>query len=107
MGVRPGLTLKEENRLRKLENRVLRRILGSKGDKVTGDWRKLHNEELHNMYSSSGTIRVIKSRRMRWAGHEVCMVEMKNVFKILIGNPEGKRPLRRPRHKWEDNIKMD
>jgi hypothetical protein len=81
---------------------VLRRIFG-----VTGDWRKLHNEELHNLYSSLRTIRVIKSRRMRWAGHVAQMGEKRNAYRILVGKPEGKRPLGRPRCWCVDNIKMD
>jgi hypothetical protein len=89
------------------ENRVLRRIFGPKRVHVTGDWRKLHNEELHNLYYSPNTIRMIKSRRMRWAGHVGRMGEMRNVYRILVGNPEGKRPLGRPRRRWVDNIKMD
>jgi hypothetical protein len=76
-------------------------------DEVTGGWRKLHNEELHNLYSSPNIIRMIKSRMMLWAGHVACMREMKNVYKISVGQPEGRRPLKRPRLIWEDNIKMD
>jgi hypothetical protein len=86
------------------ENRVLRRIFGPKRDEVTGDWRKLHNEELHNLYSSPN--RMIKSR-MRWAGHVARMGETRNAYRILVGNPEGKRPLERPRYRWVDNIKID
>jgi hypothetical protein len=89
------------------ENRVLRRIFGPKRDEVTADWRKLHNEELHNLYSSPNIIRVIKSRRMRWAGHVARTGERRNAFRILEGKPEGKRPLGRPRRRWVDNIKMD
>jgi hypothetical protein len=74
---------------------------------VTGDWRKLHNEELHNMYSSPNIIRVIKSTRMRWAGHVARMVEKRNAYGILVGKPEGKRRLGRARRKWVDNIKID
>jgi hypothetical protein len=73
---------------------------------VTGGWRKLHNEELHNLYSSPSIIRVIKSRRMRWAGH-VARIREKNAYRILVGKPEGKRPVGRPRRRWVDNIKMD
>jgi hypothetical protein len=87
------------NRLRVIENRVLRRIFGPKGDEVTGGWRKLHNEELHNLYSSPSIIRVIKSRRMRWAGHAAQMGERRNAYRILVGKPEGKRPLGRPRRR--------
>jgi hypothetical protein len=88
------------------ENRVLRGIFGSKRDEVAGGWRKLHNEELHNLYSSPNIIRMIKSRRMRWVGYIVRIGEMRNTDKILVGNPEGKRPLGRYRRKWEDDIKM-
>jgi hypothetical protein len=81
--------------------------LRPKRDDVTGDWRKLHNEELHNLYSSSpNTIRMIKSRRMRWSGHVARMRAMRNAYRILVGKPEGKRPLERPRHRWVDNIKI-
>jgi hypothetical protein len=97
--------LGEEHRLRVFENRVLRRIFGPKR-KVDGSWRKLHNDELHNLYSSN-VLRVIKSRRMRWAGHVACMWEGRGVYRVLVGKPEGKRPLGRPRCRWEDNIKMD
>jgi hypothetical protein len=89
------------------ENRVLRRIFGSKRDEVTGGWRKLHNEELHNLYSSASIIRMIKLRRMTWAGHVARMGEKRNAYRVLVGNPEGKRPLGRPRHRWMDNIRMD
>jgi hypothetical protein len=89
------------------ENRVLRRIFGRKRDEVTGDWRKLHNEELHNLYSSANIIKKIKSRRMRWAGHVAQMGEKRNACTTLVGKPDGKRPLRRPRSKWVDNIKME
>jgi hypothetical protein len=89
------------------ENRVLRRIFGSKWDEVTGDWRKLHNEELHNLYSSPNIIRMIKSRRMRMAGHVARMGEKRNEYRILVGKPEGKRPLGRSRRRWVDNIKID
>jgi hypothetical protein len=80
------------------ENRVLRRTFGPKGDEVTGEWRKLYNEELHNVYSSPNIIRMIKSRRMRWAGHVTRMGEKRNAYRILVGKPEEKRPLGRPRH---------
>jgi hypothetical protein len=102
-----SLTLREEHRLRVFENRVLRRIFGPKRNEVTGGWRKLHNEELHGLYSSPSIIRVIKARRMRWAGHVACMGEVKGACNILVGMPEGRRPLGRPRRRWEDNIKMD
>jgi hypothetical protein len=89
------------------ENRVLRRIFGPKRDGVTGEWRKLYNEELHNLYSSLSIIRIIKSRRMRWAGHVTRMGEKRNVYRLLVAKPEGKSPLGRPRRRWMDNIKMD
>jgi hypothetical protein len=98
---------REEHKLRVFENRVLRRIFGPKRDRVTGGRRKLHNEELHNLYSSSSIIRIIKSRRMRWAGHVAWMGEKRNVNRFLVGKPEGKRPLGRPRCRWMDSIKMD
>jgi hypothetical protein len=82
-------------------------LFGPKRDDVTGDWRKLHNEELHNLYSSPNIIRMIKSRRMRWAGHVARMGETRNAYRILVGKPEEKRPLERPRRRWMDNIKMD
>jgi hypothetical protein len=102
-----SLTLREEHRLRVFENRVLRRIFGPKRDKVTGGWRKLHNEELRGLYSSPSIVRVIKARRMRWAGHLARMGEVRGAYNILVGRPEGRRLLGRPRHGWEDNIKMD
>jgi hypothetical protein len=89
------------------ENRVLRRIFGPKRDEVTGGWRKLHNEELHSLYSSSSIIRMIKSRRMRWAVHVARMGEKRNAYRILVGKPDGKRLLGRPRRRGVDNIKMD
>jgi hypothetical protein len=79
--------------MRVFENRVLRKIFGPKRDEVIGGWRKLHNEELHNMYCSPSIIRIIKSRRMRWAGHVDRMGEKRNTYRILMGKPEGKRPL--------------
>jgi hypothetical protein len=85
---------------------VLRRIFGPKRDE-DGSWRKLHNDELHSLYSSPNIVRVIKSRRMRWAGHVARMVEGRGVYRVLVGRPEGKRPLGRPRRSWEDNIKVD
>ena len=88
------------------ENRVLR-VFGPKRDEVTGEWRKLHNEKLTDLYSLPNIVRVIKSRRMRWAGHVACMGEYRGVHRVLVGKPEGKRPLARPRRRWEDNIKMD
>ncbi|KAJ4442251.1 hypothetical protein ANN_12117 [Periplaneta americana] len=89
------------------ENKVLRKIFGAKRDEVTGEWRKLHNTELHALYSSPDIIRNIKSRRLRWAGHVARMGESRNAYRVLVGRPEGKRPLGRPRRRWEDNIKMD
>jgi hypothetical protein len=86
---------------------VLTRIFVPKRDEVTGGWRKLHNEELHNLYSSPSIIRMIKSRRMRWAGHVARWWEKRNAYRILMGTPEEKRPLGKPRHKCVDNIKMD
>jgi hypothetical protein len=89
------------------ENRVLRRIFGPKRNEVTGEWRKLHSEDLHIVYSSPNIIRQIKSRRMRWAGHVERMEEERNVYRVLMGKPEGKRPLERPRRRWEDGIRVD
>jgi hypothetical protein len=89
------------------ENRMIRRIVGNKRDEVTGGWRKLHNEELHSLYSPPSIIRVIKARRMRWAGHVACMGELRGANNILVWKPEGRRPLGRPRCRWEDNIKMN
>jgi hypothetical protein len=102
-----SLTLREEPRLRVFENRVFRRKFGPKRDKVTGEWRKLHNEELNNLYSSSNIMRVIKSRRMRWEEHVARMGEGKVVYRVLLRKPEERRPLGKPRHRWEDNIRMD
>jgi len=102
-----SLTLREEHRLRVFENRMLRRIFGPKRDEVTGEWRKLHNEELNNLYFSPNIVRVIKSRRMRWEGHVARMGEGRGVYRVLVGKPERRRPLGRPRHRWEDNIRMD
>jgi hypothetical protein len=100
-----SLILREEHRLRVFENRVLRRIFGPKREDVS--WRKLHNDELHGLYSSPNIVRLIKSRRMRWAGHVARMGKGRGAYGVLVGRPEGKRPLRRPRHRWEDNIKLD
>ena len=100
------LTLREERRLRVFENRVLSRVFGPKRDEVTGEWRKLHNE-LRDLYSLTNIVRVVKSRRMRWVGHVARMGEGRGVHRVLVGKPEGKRPLGRTRRRWEDNIKMD
>jgi hypothetical protein len=89
------------------ENRVLRGIFGPKRDGVTGEWRRLHSEELNDLYSSPNIVRVIKSRRMRWAGHVARMGEGRVAYRGLVGKPEGRRPLGRPRRRWEDNIKVD
>ena len=102
-----SLTLREERRLRVFENRVLRRIFGPKRDEVTREWRKLHNEELNELYSSSNIVRVIKLRRMRWAGHVARMGERRGMYIVSVGKLEGKRPLERPRLSWKDNIKME
>jgi hypothetical protein len=99
--------LREEHRLRVFENRLPRRIFGPKGDEVMGEWRKLHNGELHNLYSSLDIIRQIKSRRMRWAGHVAHMGEGRNVCRVLVGKPKGERQLGKPSHRWEDGVKMD
>jgi hypothetical protein len=98
--------LREECRLRVFENRVLRRVFGPKRDEVTGEWGKLHNEELNDLYSLPIIVRVVKSR-MRWAAHVVHMREERGVNRVLVGKPEGKRPLGRPIHRWENNIKID
>ena len=102
-----SLILRDEYRLRVFENRELRRVFGPKRDEVTGEWRKLHNMELRDLYSLPNIVRVVKSRRMRWAGHVTRMGEGRGMHRVLVGKPEGKRPLGRPRRKWEDNIKMD
>jgi hypothetical protein len=96
----------EEHRLRVFENRVLRKIFGPKREE-DGSWRKLYNDELHSLYSSPNIFRVIKSRRMRWAGHVARLGEGRGVYRVLFGRPESKGPLGRPRRRWEDNIKMD
>jgi hypothetical protein len=101
-----SLTLKEEHRLRVFENRVLRRIFEPKREEDRF-WRKLHNDELHSLYSSLNIVRVIKSRRMRWEGHVACMGKGRGVYRLLVGRPEGKRSLGRPRHRWKDNIRLD
>jgi hypothetical protein len=101
------LCLREERRLRVSDNRVLRRVFGPERDEVTGEWIKLHNEELNYLYPLPNIVRVVKSRRMRWAGHVARMGEDRGVHRVLVGRPEGKRPLVRPRRRCEDNIKMD
>jgi len=97
----------EKRKLRVFENMVLRRIFGPRKDEVTGEWRILHNDELNYLYSSPNIVQVIKSRRMRWAGHVACMGEEWGVYRSLVGKPQGKRPLGRPRRRWVDNIRMD
>jgi hypothetical protein len=101
-----SLTLREEHRLRVSERRVLR-IFGPKRDEVTGDWRKVHNKELNDLYCSSNIVRVIKSRKIRLVGHVARMEEGRGFYRVLVGKPEGKKPLGRPTRRWEDNIKMD
>jgi hypothetical protein len=95
------------HRLGLFENRVLRRIFGPKRDVVTGEWRKLHKKELRDLYSSPRIIRIIKSRRMRWSGHVARMGEKRNAYRVLVGKPEGKRPLGRLRRRWVDDIRMN
>jgi len=102
-----SITLREELRLRVFENRVLGIIFGPKRDEVKGEWTKLHNEKLNDLYCSPNIFRVIISRKMRWVERVERMGERRGVYKVLVGKPEGKRPLGRPRSRWEDNIKMD
>ena len=102
-----SLALREERRLRVFENMVLRRVFGPNRDEVTGEWRKLHNEELRDLYSLPNIVRVVKLRRMRWARHVARMGDGRGVHRVLVGKPEGKRPFGRTGHRWEDNIKMD
>jgi hypothetical protein len=102
-----SLTLRENRTTRMFENRSLRRVFGPRRDEVTGEWRKLHNEELNNLYSVPNIVRVVNSRRIKWAGHVARMEVERLVHRVLLGNPEGKRPLGRPRRRWEDNSKMD
>jgi hypothetical protein len=99
--------LREKRKLRMFENMVLRRIFGPRRDEVTGEWRRLHNEELNDLYSSPNIVRVIKSRRMRWVGYVASMGEERGAYRVLVGQPEGKRPLGRPRRRWVDNIRLD
>jgi hypothetical protein len=101
------LSLREERKPRVFDNMDLRRIFGTRRDEVTREWRKLHNAELNYLYSSPKIVQVIKSRRMRWLGHVVRMGERRDVYRLLVGKSEGKRPFGRSRHRWEDNIKMD
>jgi hypothetical protein len=101
------LTLSEEHRLRVFQKRVLRKLFGSKRNEVTGGWEKLHNELLHKFYYSPIIIRMIESRRMRWIERAVRIGEKTNAYRILVGKPEGKRPLGRPKLRWVDNVKMD
>jgi len=89
------------------ENRALRRVFGPTRDEVTGEWRKLHNDELSDLYSLPNIVQVVKSRRMKWAGHVAFMGKGRGVYRVLVGKPEGKRSLGRPRRRWEDNIKTD
>jgi len=99
--------LREERKLRVFENMVLRRIFEPTRDEVTGEWRRLHNEELNDFNSSPNTVRVIKLRRKRWAGHVARMGEDRGVYRVLVGKLEGKRPMGRPRLRWVDHIRMD
>jgi hypothetical protein len=94
--------LREECRLRVRKNGILRRMFGSKRDEVTGEWRRLHKEELYALYSSPNIIRSIKSKRLRWAGHVARMGGRRGAYRALVGKPEGRRPLGRPRRRWEN-----
>ena len=102
-----SLTLGDERRPRVFENRVLKRIFGPKGNELTLEWRKLHNGELNDLCCSKNIVRVMKSRKMIWAGHVACMEERIGAYRDLVGKPDGDGPLGRPRHRWEGNIKMD
>ena len=99
--------MRDERRLREFDNRMLRRVFGPKRDEVTGQWRKLRNEESNDLYLSPSTVRVIKSRRMRWTGHVARVRKRRGIYRVLVGKPKGKRPLGRHRHRWEDNIKVN
>jgi hypothetical protein len=102
-----SLTLRVEHKLRVFENSVMRKLFGLKRGDVTVGWRKLLNEELNDLYSSPSIIRIIKSRRVRWAGHVARMGKKRNAYRLLVGRPEGKRPLGRQRCRWKYNIRMD
>jgi hypothetical protein len=102
-----SITLREEHRLKVFENRVLRGIFGLKKEEVMGEWRKLLIGKLNNLFSSPNFIRQVNSKRMKWVGHVARMGEEKKVWKVFVGKPEGKRPLGRPVHGWEDGIKID
>jgi len=102
-----SLTFREERKLRVFENMVLRRIFGPRRDEVTGECRRLHYEELNDLYCSPNIVRVIKWRRMRWVGHVARMGEERGMYRVLVGKPDGKRPLGRPRRRWVYNIRMD
>ena len=102
-----SLTMREEHRLRVFENKILRKRFGVKRNEISGEWRKLHNAELHALYSSPNIIRNLKSRRLRWAGHIASMEQFRNAYRVLVEKPESKRPLEKPRRRWEDNISMD
>jgi len=99
--------LREKRKLRVFENMLLRRIFGPRREEVTGEWRRLHNEELNDLYCSPNIVRVIKWRRISWVGHMARMGEEIRVYRVLVGKPEGRRPLGRPRSRWVDNIRMD
>jgi hypothetical protein len=105
MGKKFYLSLGDEHRLRVFENKALRKISARKRDEVTGEWRRLHNGELYDPYSSPNVTRVIKSRTMKWAGHVAHMGDRKGEYRVLVGRPEGKRPLGRPRRRWDSNLK--
>ena len=102
-----SLTFRKERKLRVVENTLFRRIFAPRKDEITGDWRRLHNEEVNDLYSSPNTVRVIKLRSMCWVGHVARMGEERGVYRVLVGKPEGKRPMGRPRRRWVINIRMD
>jgi len=102
-----SLTLREERKLRVFENMVLRGIFGPRRGEVRGEWRRLHNEEINDLYCSPNIVQVIKSRRMRWAGHVARMDEERGVYSVLVEKPEGRKPLGRPRRRWVDNSRTD